>query len=277
VCDFISAVDTPVIWEMNIWYHTLNCGFRSRISGETDFPCIYGERVGLGRSYVQVPQLTDASELQYADWVQGLKAGRSYVGDGLSHLLQFSVGERQLGEAAAVADGATASQLDVPKPGLQHVTCTVAALLPEVQDALGQAIAARRLDEKPYWHLERARQGQSREVPVEVIVNGQAVAQQKIVADGSPQQLEFDIDIPHSSWVAIRILPSLHSNPIFVIVDDQPIRASRRSAQWCRDAVDICWTQKRTKFRAEEIGPAKEAYDHARASYARILEEAVAP
>ena len=31
------------------WYHTLNCGYTCRISGETDFPCIYGERVGLGR------------------------------------------------------------------------------------------------------------------------------------------------------------------------------------------------------------------------------------
>ena len=40
-------------WEMNIWYHTLNCGFTTRISGETDFPCIYGERVGLGRAYVK--------------------------------------------------------------------------------------------------------------------------------------------------------------------------------------------------------------------------------
>ena len=33
-----------------MWYHTLNGGFRTRVSGETDFPCIYGERVGLGRS-----------------------------------------------------------------------------------------------------------------------------------------------------------------------------------------------------------------------------------
>ena len=42
------------VWELNIWYHTLNAGFRTRISGETDFPCIYGERVGLGRSYVKL-------------------------------------------------------------------------------------------------------------------------------------------------------------------------------------------------------------------------------
>ena len=56
--DFISAVDTPSIWELNVWYHTLNAGFRARISGETDFPCIYDEKVGLGRSYVKLDKLT---------------------------------------------------------------------------------------------------------------------------------------------------------------------------------------------------------------------------
>jgi hypothetical protein len=34
--DFISAVCT-YMWELNIWYHTLNVGYRARISGETDF------------------------------------------------------------------------------------------------------------------------------------------------------------------------------------------------------------------------------------------------
>ena len=27
--DFISTVDTPAPWELNIWYHTLNCGYRT--------------------------------------------------------------------------------------------------------------------------------------------------------------------------------------------------------------------------------------------------------
>lgn len=272
VCDFISAVDTPVIWEMNIWYHTLNCGFTSRISGETDFPCIYGERVGLGRSYVQVPDV-DATQLEYEDWVTGLRDGRSYVGDGMSHLLQFSVGEQALGVPGASGQP---SRLDLDSPGKQIVRCQVAALLPEKQDALGEAIANRRLDEKPYWHLERARDGQTRNVPVEIVVNGHVVAKKLIVADGQPQDLEFEIDLPHSSWLAVRILPSLHSNPIFVHVDGQPIRASKRSAQWCRDAVDVCWAQKSTKFRQEEIGDAKAAYDKAREIYAKIIEESIA-
>ena len=51
VVDFYSAGDTPAPWELNMWYHTLNCGFRTRLSGETDFPCIFDERVGIARSY----------------------------------------------------------------------------------------------------------------------------------------------------------------------------------------------------------------------------------
>ena len=88
VCDFISAVDTPIIWELSPWYHTLNCGFTCRISGETDFPCIYDDRVGLGRSYVKL-----SGKLDFDGWVMGIKDGRSYVGDGLSHLFDFQVND----------------------------------------------------------------------------------------------------------------------------------------------------------------------------------------
>ena len=88
VCDFISAVDTPSIWELNIWYHTLNCGYRTRISGETDFPCIYGDKVGLGRIYVK---LDPGQPLDFDTWIQGVKNGRSYCGDGRSHILDFQV------------------------------------------------------------------------------------------------------------------------------------------------------------------------------------------
>lgn len=270
-CDFISAVDTPVIWELNIWYHTLNCGFTSRISGETDFPCIYGERVGLGRSYVQVADATP-DNLQYDDWVNGLKAGRSYVSDGMSHLLDFRVGDRSLGELNS--DGEASVLAIAAGETKQTVKCTVSAMLPEKQDALGQQIAARRLDQKPYWHLERARNGKTRNVPVELVVNGHAVAKKEIPADGSLQELSFEIDLEQSSWIAVRILPSMHSNPIFVVKDGKPIRASKKSAQWCVDAVDVCWQQKRKKIRQEEMNAAKSAYDQAKAMYSEILAEA---
>ena len=269
-CDFISAVDTPVIWELNIWYHTLNCGYRSRISGETDFPCIYGERVGLGRSYVNLPDRT-AATLDYAEWAAGIRAGRSYVTDGMSHLLHFSVNGTEVGSGS----GATTSQVALPTSGPVKVKCQVAAMLPAERDELGKAIAGKRLDEKPYWHLERARVAGTRQVPVEVIVNGQVAAKQLIDADGAVKDLTFDIDLPHSAWIAIRVLPSMHSNPIFAEVAGKPIRASRRSAQWCREAVDVCWQKKHRSFRQEEVQAAKEAYDFARRTYDQIANESL--
>ncbi|MBW8886010.1 MAG: hypothetical protein JF612_14825, partial [Planctomycetia bacterium] len=108
----------------------------------------------------------------------------------------------------------------------------------------GRVIKETRLDEKPYWHIERARLENTRQVPVELIVNGYPVEKREITADGKLNELTFEYTTKISSWIAIRIFPSSHTNPIFVEVDGQPIRASKRSAAWCRDAVDVCWNQK---------------------------------
>lgn len=266
-CDFISAVDTPAVWELNIWYHTLNAGLKTRISGETDFPCIYGERVGLGRIYVEIdPKL----QLAYDHWVRGLFDGRSYVGDGLSHITRFEINGQKLGMAN---DSGQVSTLALENPATVRVQTRVSAMLPPEPDAQGTAIAQRRLDEKPYWHLERSRIAGSRMVPVELIVNGEPVARQTIVADGQWNDLKWDVPIERSSWVAIRIFPSMHTNPIFVSVDGKPIRANLRSAQWCRDAVDVCWEQKRKLIRPAELDEAASAYDVARRYYDRVIEE----
>ena len=277
-CDFISAVDTPAIWELNIWYHTLNCGFRSRISGETDFPCIYGERVGLGRIYVK---MDDETPLEYDAWVQGVKDGRSYCTDGLSHLLDFRISAENEDGATEVrvgepGSGDEISQLDLPEPAKVKVSFDVAALLAETPDERTEAIRNRRLDQQPYWHVERTRIGDTRKVPVEVIVNGYPVARKEIEADGSTQSLEFDVEIPHSSWVAVRILPSVHTNPIFVHVEGKPIHASRRSADWCVRAVETCWNSKKDQIRADERELAEEAYRAAADVYRQIAEDSVA-
>ena len=267
VCDFISAVDTPVIWELNIWYHTLNCGMRTRISGETDFPCIYGDKVGLGRIYVKLPA---DKPIEYDSWVQGLKDGRSYCGDGLSHLFDFAVNGF---EAGTTGTAKQASQLDLKEPGKVHITCDAAALLAEKSTPMTDAIRSKRLDEKPYWHLERSRIGDTRTVPVELIVNGQPVAKKTIPADGSLQKLEFDVDLKQSSWIALRILPSCHTNPVFVEVAGKPIYASRASAEWCAKAVDVCWNSKQRGIREAERPAAKIAYDKAREIYTKIAAE----
>ena len=265
-CDFISAVDTPAIWELNIWYHTLNCGMTTRISGETDFPCIYGDRVGLGRVYVSLPK---SGSLTYDEWVEGLRDGRSYCGDGLSHILDLKVNGTGVGERTA----AGVSRLDLEKPGEVEVTFDAAALLEPEPNELTESIRNRRMDDKPYWHIERSRIGTSRKVPVEVIVNGLPVAVRELTADGHLESFRIPIKLEGSAWIAVRILPSVHTNPIFAHVAGKPIRGGRGSAEWCRAAVDVCWNAKRERIRESERPAAEAAYQQARTVYQSILDE----
>ncbi len=254
--DFISAVDTPSVWELNVWYHTLNVGFRTRISGETDFPCIYDEKVGLGRSYVKLDKLT------YRGWIEGIRDGRNYVSDGMSHLIDFKVNGVELGvngSEVRLTDGESA-----------HVSLKAAAMLGEIPDPKFHNLG---YDQKPYWHVERARIPGTREVPVELLVNGLPVATKNLPADGQVYDLEFDVPIKKSSWIAVRILPSSHTNPIFALVDGKPVRASRRSAEWLLAAVNQCWTQKAPRTRDSDLEQAREAYDHAREVYRTRIAE----
>ena len=193
--DFISTCDTPIHAELNIWYHTLNVGFKTRISGETDFPCIYGERVGLGRSYVKVD-----GKLTYDKWCKGIQAGRNYTGDGRSHIMDFAVGRTVMG-----VDDSTHK---LAEPGKVGITARISAMLsPERIFQPGD------FNQKPYWHIERARIGESRSVPVEVIVNGYPVSTTEIKADGTLEEFATEIEIKQSSWVALRILGTCHTNP----------------------------------------------------------------
>src|SRR4029077_5742541 len=86
--DFISAMDSVGVAEWNCWYHIMNCGYPLKVSGETDFPCISGSRVGQGRVYVQ---LGKADKVDYAAWCDGIAKGKSYVSDGYAHALEFTV------------------------------------------------------------------------------------------------------------------------------------------------------------------------------------------
>ena len=79
--------------------------------------------------------------------------------------------------------------------------------------------------------------------------------------------------IERSSWVALRIYPSSHTNPVFVIVGGKPIRASKKSAEWCLKSVDQCWSQKEKGTRPDERPAARAAYDVAREAYRKILAE----
>jgi hypothetical protein len=259
--DFLSLADTPAIPELNVWYHLLNTGFRIRASGETDFPCMSDERVGAGRSYVQLDNRPEG-DAGYDAWVAGIKSGRAYASDGRSHLMDFRVNGILVGTGSSEVNLAAADSI--------KVSASVAARLAE---APIESIRSKSQNDAPYWHVERARSAASRQVRVELVVNGIPLAGKLIVADGSVQPVEFEVAIGKSSWVALRILPSSHTNPIFVLVGGAPIRASRRSTQWCLDCVNQLWRVKSPQIRDFEREAAEAAYQFSRAIYQRILRD----
>jgi hypothetical protein len=265
--DFISGCDLWPTAELNIWYHALNCGFRTSFAGETDFPCISDEHVGGGRSYVKLNARPSGNQ-GYDNWVNGLRLGKSYVGDGRSHIFDFSV--------LTEGRGSEGSEIPLHNTGSVQVKAQVCARLePKVTDWT-ENIRKASPYERPYWHLERSRIGTSRKIPVELIVNGISVNRIEIEADGILHPVQFDVPIQQSSWVALRILPSSHTNPIFVIINGKPVRASKKSAEWCRKAVDVCWEQKSQRIRPSEIQAARAAFEHARTTYDRIIRESIA-
>lgn len=141
------------------------------------------------------------------------------------------------------------NELSFAQPEAVKVSARVAAFLNEKPD---RELRKRGYEQKPYWDVERARIAETRDVPVELIVNGFPVARKNITADGKLRDVEFDVQIDRSSWIALRILPSSHSNPVFVMVDGKPIRASRRSVEWCLKGVDQCWTSKQRFIKESE-------------------------
>ena len=235
--DFIATMNSDRTAEFNMWYHILNCGFRVRASGETDFPCMSGERVGLGRVYVRLD-----GKLDFDSWCDALAAGRSYVSDGRSHLMEFaasSVTTKQTVEA-----GTNNSELKLSAPGTVKFQVKVAGLYND-----------------------------KRTLPVELIINGFPVASQEINSDGVEQTVTFEHIIEKSSWAAIRIFPNAHTNPVFVIVDEKPVRASRLSAEWCLKSIEQCWKAKAHTYRADERPTAEADYETAKDMFRSIVEE----
>jgi hypothetical protein len=253
VVDFMSGAQMDPVAELTCWYHTLNCGFHATMVGETDFPCFFDERVGHGRTYVGLPH-PPIGDKGYAAWVEGIRQGRLYFGDGRSHFLDYRINDQPVGGA----------DVQLEAPGKVCITVRLAARLEPRADSV--------TDLSP-WHIEHARMGHSRAVLAEVVVNGRSVAAEEISADGRVRPISVWVDIERSSWVALRILPSGHTHPIFVRVAGRPVRASRRSAQWCLECVDALWREKSPQIADAEQKDAAAAYDEARRIYKRVLHD----
>lgn len=189
------------------------------------------------------------------------------MSEGKSHIIDFTVNQTEVGTHN--------SEVNIPKTTKVSVKAKVAAYLDPKTDSITLPLNLRRnvWEQKPFWNLERARISNTRKVTVELVVNGNVVDKTNITADGNLIDIKFETTISKSSWIALRILPSSHSNPIFVLVDNKPIRVSKKSAAWCLKAVDTCWQQKRGQISVTERELAKKDYEQAKKVYQQILKE----
>jgi len=243
LCDFISAMDTHRVREWNCWYHLMNCGFPLKVSGETDFPCITGARVGQGRVYVYLGKI---ARVDFADWCQGIAKGRSYVSDGYAHALDFQVNNKKPGFEDVLLE----------KSGKVQVSAKVsfATDLP-----LGTAVGAN----MPV--------GNSR--LVEFVMNGKVVKAMNFPADGKVHEIAFEQDVVKSSWLALRSYPQMHTNPVNIKVENKPIRVSRDSAKWCIGVIEQLWRVRKNAIAEKERPEAEKTFLNAIELYKKIAAE----
>jgi hypothetical protein len=270
LCDFISAMDTARIPEWNCWYHLMNCGFPLKVSGETDFPCMSGSRVGQGRVYVQLGKV---ARVDFADWCTGLAKGRSYVSDGYAHAMEFTVDGkaaghtvelRNAGKVMVKAKVAFASETPL---GIAHGGELPREAAPWAGDTV-TLHSSRHPD-------EARRKGGLRRV--ELVVNGKVVAGKDIPADDRIHDVEFNVPIERSSWVALRHFPQMHTNPVTVRVAGQQIRASRESALWCAACIEQLWRARGKAIHADERETAHATFLKAIEVYRKIAAETSHP
>lgn len=259
-CDFISSMDTARIQEWTIWYHLLNCGLPIAVSGETDFPCMSGTRVGQGRVYVQLG--TELKQLKYADWCRGLAEGRSYVSDGYAHAFDFTVNGKGYGES-----------VELPVPRRVKVRLEVvfgSETPPGVKHGIVPLAGRGRVGDTVLLDPETEQKPQATERYVEVIVNGRSAAVSLVQANNRPHPLIFDVPIHESGWIAVRQFPQLHTNVIRVNVAGRPNRATQRSAEWCTAVIEQLWKNRAAAISESERPAAEQAYEKAKQFYRRL-------
>ena len=255
--DFIGSAQEYPVYELNSWYHILNAGFDLVMMGETDYPCLFDERVGVGRTYVP-SDTAPRGDRGVETYLASIRDPRAYFGDGRSHFSQIRIEAQQTDSGWSIATGESL-----------RVSAVVRAWLDE--DPASEVASIRHLPPYagPAWHIERSRVGDSRDVTVELIENGLPIAQTTVLANGQPQPVTFDVELSESGWLALRILPSAHTQAFRITVADSPARPLRASAEWCANAVDRLWAEKGKFIAQHEREEAKNAYAHASDEYRR--------
>jgi hypothetical protein len=252
--DFITVGTGDFSSELNLWYHSLNVGFRTRIIGE--IPCTAAEAPPMNgaRSNIQPVSMSQSRRTMLSNDMA--------VSDRRAAIPAFKVNGR-------APSNEIGSEVRLPSSGSIAVSASLAISL--------DATRAGSAEPRSGWNVENARIADTRLVNVEAVVNGRVAATKTITADGSEQNVDFSLPIQQSSWVAIRIKGAAHTNPVFVLVDNMPVRASRASVEWIMRSLLEAYEATNPRWTEKESANAHAAYEYSYAVYQKILAETKAP
>jgi hypothetical protein len=201
----------------SMWYRFLNCGLRIPATAGTD-KMLNTQVVGSVRTYVKV----DGS-FSYAAWLDGIRAGRTFVTTG--PILRFQAGGREVGDEITARPGDT-----IP------VRATVKSRLPVdwIEVVMGGQVVARR---------DNASHAESLSLDAEV----SASKSTWLAARAYSPTLQ-----PYQRWefLGTEGIPVMaHTSPIYVTVEGQRPRSPEDAtvlAGWTDRAIE--WARTEAKF-----------------------------
>jgi hypothetical protein len=222
------------------YYRLLNCGFRLSIAGGTDYSC---NNVPLGSvlTYVEIP----GGKISYQKWIEGIAKGRTVVSrNGHNEFLNLKV------------NGTAGPGKDIRLKEKEKVTIQAS------------------------WSVTAKTFGL-----VELVYNGRVIAKQSEIArPGNPLTLTITKVFPRSGWICARRMDSsghshiLHTSPVYVTINGQPVRVGAEDAQYFISWIDtilrnIAPGGRWNRYFPHDLDMVQERYKKARDIYSKILIE----
>jgi O-glycosyl hydrolase len=225
---------------INAYYKLLNCGFRLGWAAGTDFPCNNSQPFGSLLTYVQVKE----QPLTYKKWIKGIKNGRTVVTtNGHVEFLDLKVN----------AEASPGDEIKLKDKGSINIEVT--------------------------WTSIKELTGR-----IELVCNGKVVAMKEGTAKpGEAVILKTSQELQESSWICARRMDDKghqsHTAPVYITVDNAPIRASAEDAQYFVGWIDNILVNIATggpwnHYFTHDLDVVRKRYEQARDIYKMIAIEA---
>jgi hypothetical protein len=230
---------------INAYYKLLNCGIRLGLCAGTDFPCNANEPLGTLLTYVNVK-----GPFTYRKWVEGIRDGKTVVArNGHQEFIDLRV----IGKYQQMYQ--PGDDIKIKDKGM------VSVLLK--------------------WTTVKPLTGR-----LELVCDGKVVAKQEGTAEpGKPIVLVANLACINSGWICARRMDEnghqTHTAPVYITVDDKPVRASAEDAQyfvkWIDNLIEKTSPgQDWNKYFTHDLDVVQGRYKKAKSIYLKIAEEAKA-